>query len=741
MAFDIKQPQPSLSPFAQSLVKSIVDGNIPPQVKPAGPTGTSHTIRVQFADPNGMEGAIGVGAKDGPPSLTKSILNLLNGGKEDSIERLAFEIDPQQVNQYQSLYRAKLRLIPDHLLKRIAIQDDLVASISNARQKQLQSFGMPPKDRFSKGFTIEPKPGILDEMDGEEKRALQRRIDGVTEKLITCGETKGWSDHDRMTLSTFLNISVRNALIVGRLATEIVYCNDAQTGKRKFHSFRPIDAGTIYRAAPQQEAAEQVRQQARRQLEQLKNKKLSPERFEKDEYTWIQVIDGQPRQAFTAEECVVHSFYPCSDVELEGYPLTPLDTVIAAVTTHINITTHNKLYFQSGRASRGMLVIQADGGVDETVISRVRQQFNASINNVNNAWRMPVFGVGKDENVTWQPIDNGGRDMEFQYLSDNTVRVILSAFQMSPEELPGYAHLSRGTNNQALSESNNEYKLEAARDVGIRPLLQEFENFFNACILPLFDENLAKLCRLSFVGLDAETAEKESIRIQTDLPIHGTMDWILDQVEKKPLGKNWGGEFPLNPQWQAVVDKYIPVGQIMEHFFGMKGAAARPDLQYVRDPFWFQYQTLIMQMQQAASQPPPGPDAGGDGGGGPPQDGGGGGGPPGDGGSGGGEKPETEKQKSAEMQDSESASSSGSPPAAGDSAGPNKVKTGPLSTAVDQLMDTMGKSERQLSPAHRKLLAQQKLTVANALEGFREDQDRFLKEILDLAAAHTAPKE
>jgi hypothetical protein len=57
--------------------------------------------------------------------------------------------------------------------------------------------------------------------------------------------------------------------------------------------------------------------------------------------------------------------------------------------------------------------------------------------------------------------------MEFQYLNDTNARVIMSAFQVSPEELPGYQHLSRGTNNQALSESNNEYKLEAARDVGI----------------------------------------------------------------------------------------------------------------------------------------------------------------------------------------------------------------------------------------------------------------------------------
>jgi len=69
-----------------------------------------------------------------------------------------------------------------------------------------------------------------------------------------------------------------------------------------------------------------------------------------------------------------------------------------------------------------------------------------------NSHRMPVFGIGPEDKLTWQPIDNSSRDMEYQYLSDNNARAILSAFQMSPEELPGQAHLSRGTNNQSLSE-------------------------------------------------------------------------------------------------------------------------------------------------------------------------------------------------------------------------------------------------------------------------------------------------
>jgi hypothetical protein len=45
-------------------------------------------------------------------------------------------------------------------------------------------------------------------------------------------------------------------------------------------------------------------------------------------------------------------------------------------------------------------------------------------------------------------------------------------------------------------------------------------------------------------------------------------------------------------------------GQFMETFMGIQGAGERPDLQYIPDPFWFQWQQLQMSMmqQQAGAQ-------------------------------------------------------------------------------------------------------------------------------------------
>lgn len=263
------------------------------------------TMSVKFVDPIEEE-------KDaGPASLYKSITNLLDGGDKKSIERLAFETDPTLKNRYSTLYVAKQRLIPDTILKRISIQDDLVAAITNTRSGHVGSFGRPRPDRFSVGFVVDARPGVLDELNSTQKEELQNRIEAFSKKLATCGETKGWADDDRLTFSQYLVMSTRDAVTVGRVATEIIYVMGGD-GKKKAHSFRPIDAGTIYKAAPHRSAAENLRREARALLEDLKNKRLQPERFVNDEYSWIQVIAEVPKQAFTAKECLVHNFYPTS---------------------------------------------------------------------------------------------------------------------------------------------------------------------------------------------------------------------------------------------------------------------------------------------------------------------------------------------------------------------------------------------------------------------------------------------
>lgn len=1082
------------------------------------------------------------------PSLAKSIINMLNGDK-DNVVRLAFETDPSQVNNFAGVYRAKLRLVPDSVLKRIAIQDSLVAAIVRARQNHVSAFGRPRPDRFSLGFVVKPNTGTLDKLDEEGKDKLGKQIDNAIKLLSTCGHTEGVPTEHQATFAEYLCLITRSAVVCGRIATEIVWGED-NSGRKKFSHFVATDSGTIYRATKDKTGQEAIRKEAYRLLCRVMGEKLVEEKWNNQDYTWVQVIDGTPKQVFTSEEMRVYNMYPVPDVELDGYPVTPIDTVITAITTHVNITTHNKMYFQSGRASRGMIIIKSDD-VNSQMLSQIKQNFNASINSSAMAWRMPVFGVPTDSELSWQPLDTGGgRDMEFQYLMDMNAREILTAFMMSPDELPGYSYLSRGTASQALSEcvasesriltddglvsvgglvgdlseksakiwsgarwvdgrvfrsgskrlieteldcgvvlktspdhrfrvvndageldwkhqselsvgdmvlvnktevtgdeskipeykgkklslemmeilgwatgdgcfvdakkragayiklfyhsekerdlwskhndvlstfglsvkhvervltdeqkdkikevngfstvaksriynsvydtdffrwlkelgfspssrgangktipavfhvlpieyraaflrglfsadggrighgdvaltiqndrlrdqirqmllgmgirtlkwnglvrrsfgdvktfshklvikdkkrfwdtigfsqsfkqyngkdpekwtiarppigivkaclapclvsskfkglskgqrdyikkalrggsctfqrlerlasdcgvelpkwfndyyfesirrivdtdtvvdmydvemfdaehafvvdgvithnSNTEWKLQAARDVGIRPLLGQIEDFINSEIFPLIDADLAKKARICLAGLEASTPEKEAVQLQTAAEVYMHFDDILQKVEKKPVGKRWGGEIPMNPVYQQILDKYFTVGQILEQFCGVEGASKEPTLAYIPNPFWFQYQQMLQQQQQLQQM-----------------------------------------QQQAQMQ-AQQQQQQGQPPLGGEQQDPDQGKQQPtrenpsddqterersakqasdLGSAVGQAYDLMQKSEGNMPPEKRKILAQHKKTLSHFVRGFEDDVKGGIKEILDMA--------
>jgi hypothetical protein len=180
------------------------------------------------------------------------------------------------------------------------------------------------------------------------------------------------------------------------------------------------------------------------------------------------------------------------------------------------------------------------------------------------------------------------KDGEFEYLFDQTTRNILAAFNMSPDELPGFAHLSRGTNQASLSESNNEYKLTAQRDSGIRPLVLKFQDFFNEKLFPMLDPELAQLCDIHFSGLDADTRQQESNLLQTEQPLHMTYDETMDVVDKTAIGEEWGGTVPFSERYQSILDKYSHVADIRNKFYNDASALVDPLLRYKRDQFWFQ---------------------------------------------------------------------------------------------------------------------------------------------------------
>jgi hypothetical protein len=536
---------------------------------------------------------------DANSDMMKSLIRHAAGSvnkKSRAVPRLAFAEDPMQHDNYAGIYKLKRGLLPPAVIKQIRTQNFLVAGILRARGNATSMMGHIRKDRFDVGVEVDVKPEFKDHIEPEQMVKIEERINRFLKVLINCGRTDGLDEEDKMTLPEFIDLQTRNGLAFGQFSTEIIYKDDAQT---EFHRFRPVDAGTIYHSVKKGEAAESVRRSSLKALAYITGVEIDEGMMEKDEYTWIQVINGMPKQAFTSKEMIVYNLYPSSDVEHNGYPVTPLDTVMTSITTHQSIEVYNKLYFQNGRAAKGMLVINSDE-IDQATIEDIKQQFNASINNVTNSFRTPIFGVGATDKVEWMQTTPNKKDGEFEFLFDQTTRNILSAFNMSPDELPGFSHLSKGTNQQGLSEGNNEFKLTAARDTGIRPLILKLQDFFNEKLFPLIDAELSQLCNIVLAGFDAETREQESNRLLRDMPIHYTYDEIMDEVDKEAVGQNMMGEMPFNEQYRQTLDAYSPLNDIIGHFGDNPAAVVDPMLKYKRDQFFFQWIETIAQFNPEA---------------------------------------------------------------------------------------------------------------------------------------------
>lgn len=514
---------------------------------------------------------------------------------------LAFMESPNYNDAYAGVVKAKRNEIPDAILKLVRVQDHLLAAILRTRGGQLSQFGKKRADRFDKGMEIKIKPDFLKLLNTEQFARVTERIKRLETIIMNCGHTEGLENQQKMTLSQFLSTQVQNALTFGWMGTEIVYDRESdpdKDGRFPFNRFRPVDSGTIYKTVRNgEQAGVNTRILAIKELERITGDKIKIDydKLREDKYAWCQQVEGIAKQYFTHEELLMHDFFPTTDVEKNGYPMPPIETVISSLTTHISIDTWKRLYFQNGRATRGALVITSDD-VDTPTLEKFRQEFQASINGVQNSFRTPLMGMAVGDKVEWLSFANDKADDSFEFIYDQIARNILATFQMSPDELPGYGHLSKGSNSQTLSESNNEFKMEAARDSGLVPLLLHFETFFNQRLIPLIDPILAKMIVLKFAGLDAESKEQEATQLQQAMPTHMDMDEVLRYVDKDPIGIGMGGEVPFNERIQLIWDKYLDVGQIKGRFFNSPAAFVDPMMRFKRDPFALQTMQLMAQL-------------------------------------------------------------------------------------------------------------------------------------------------
>jgi hypothetical protein len=89
------------------------------------------------------------------------------------------------------------------------------------------------------------------------------------------------------------------------------------------------------------------------------------------------------------------------------------------------------------------------------------------------------------------------------------------------------------------------------------------------------------------------------MRLQQDMPIHMTMDEVLEYVDKNPIVPHLTGDISFNERHQVIVDKYLEAGHYMGHMID-PAYTVDPMLKYRRDAFWFQQVQLLQEMNPNA---------------------------------------------------------------------------------------------------------------------------------------------
>ena len=511
---------------------------------------------------------------------------LMKAMKQDGIGRKGLLFDPfmEQGVFAGGLYRGKTSFMPNHLLKQVSRKDSIVSAIIDVRAGQVSAACKKQGNRFDLGFKIKPKDNNI-KSDDEEIRKIE-------EFILNCGRSEDRAAEDKMTFDQWGYVVTTDLMRYGHTAIELVRTNDTS-----LYAFLPLSAETIYYANKKiDKTLIQGMRDIWKQVAQ-DGSEVDLDKAAAGEYEYIQMINGKVVEGFNKEELVFERINLESDIDLNGYAVGPLERAIAVITAHLQIENHQKAFFTHGAASKGVLVIQGD--VAPNTLKALQSQWTQQITGPLNAWRTPILaGI---EGVQWVPLVSSNRDMEYAAYQDHILRTVFACFAMDPEEA-GFGYLSKGTEQRSLGESSNEWKITASRDRGLRPILGRIEAIINERILPELSKEYAEKYHFCFVGLDAETETEETQRLSQEVALHTSVNEVREQVERDPLPM--GGDLILNPLLLQTLQSNMTKGQFMEVFMGAQGASERPDLQYIPDPFWFQWQQLQMSMmqQQAGSQ-------------------------------------------------------------------------------------------------------------------------------------------
>tara|TARA_R110002110_G_scaffold76462_1_gene201479 strand:- start:5848 stop:7845 length:1998 start_codon:yes stop_codon:yes gene_type:complete len=434
---------------------------------------------------------------------------------------------------YSMGYKDRRSNLSYDILRNMPSQLGVLAAIINTRVNQVATFTSPYRRTRNIGFEIKHK-----DRDHKLTKSEKRFIVELESFISNCGKSSPnkHSTKPRDNFDQFTRKVIRDRMIYDQLCFEVI------PDRRGLpYEFVAVDASTIRLAADPKANENRDKQREQDELKPFMNHYggldlsypiIDPKAGTKASY--VQIWQGSIIRAYKQEELGFCIANPRTDVRVNGYGHSEFEQLVNVITSHLWAEEYNRNFFKQGAAPKGILNIRGDNIAPEQ-LEGFKRQWVANVSGVQNAWRTPIL---QSEEIQYLNMQGSNLDMEYSRWLEYLIKITCAVFLISPEEI-GFG-LSTGGMQQPMFESNNEWKIKASKDRGLRPLLRFYADALNRNVIDKLDDRFY----LDFVGLD-ELTEKERIELrQQQVQFFRTINEIRSDEDLDPIED---GDIIMNP--------------------------------------------------------------------------------------------------------------------------------------------------------------------------------------------------
>lgn len=428
---------------------------------------------------SGLAGLLS-GAGDGAADLIKSA-RVQSATKEAGVgPGKALIADPYVWALAGGYYVEKPNSASYSVLRYLASRDPLVSAIILTRLRQVRSFASvrthdETEKSVGRGFRVRLKNGNAK----KRTKAVDKQEDTYNNIILHCARDDVPEDDRReRDFGTWLWRFVQDRMTFDQAVSELVL--DRRGMLRQFFA---VDGATF---------------------------RLVDPRRATDGTKYVQVYQSRVVAKFTDPEIAFCPENLSTDIYTCGYGRGETELAIRLIMTHIGADESNSRIFSPGSMPKGLLTTE-NAEIDEGQLRILEAKWKAQVANHRGRHSIPILGIPRGGKLNFMQFPQP-TDLEFKSLLDYIVNVLTSLYGMDPTEINFPNRGGVGGDKALFSNMNEEARLTASRDKGLRPCLSWVESSINHEIMPAIDPEGE--FEFAFVGWDSKT-DKDRVDLAT----------------------------------------------------------------------------------------------------------------------------------------------------------------------------------------------------------------------------------